>query len=332
MTRRRPSSAPSTPQRGAALLLAMIVLTLVATTAAGMVWQQSRAIQIEAAERARAQAGWMLNSGIDFAREVVRRYGNSDPRSEQPWDHQLAETRLSALLAADRDNNADAALEAFISGRINDAQSRYNLRNLMAPAPAKPEDDKELKTLQRLCEAIGLTGTADVLAADLRLAWGAAGSAGTESTSSAAIAPGRIDQLRWLGLDAATITRLADFATVLPDPTPININTAPAEVIFAVIDGLDMASATRLVRQRHNRFQDLPQVAALLAEELKPRLDAQRVTVKSSFFEVSATVRYEDRAITDAALLQRGLGGGNEVTVVRRERRPQALGTTPGGA
>ena len=151
-------------ERGAALLLAMIVLTLVSTVAAGMVWQQSRAIQIEAAERARAQAGWMLNSGIDFAREVVRRYGNADPRHEQAWDTELAETRLSALLAADRDNSADAALEAFISGRVDDAQSRYNLRNLMTTAGAKPDDDKELKTLQRLCAVIGLNGTAEPLA------------------------------------------------------------------------------------------------------------------------------------------------------------------------
>lgn len=44
------------PPRGAALLVAMIVLTLVATLAAGMIWQQSRAIGVEGAERARVQA------------------------------------------------------------------------------------------------------------------------------------------------------------------------------------------------------------------------------------------------------------------------------------
>ena len=34
------------PERGAALLLAMIILTLVSTLAAAMVWQQSRAVQV----------------------------------------------------------------------------------------------------------------------------------------------------------------------------------------------------------------------------------------------------------------------------------------------
>jgi general secretion pathway protein K len=42
-------------QRGAALLLAMIIVALVATVTAGMVWQQNRAVQVEAAERARAR-------------------------------------------------------------------------------------------------------------------------------------------------------------------------------------------------------------------------------------------------------------------------------------
>jgi general secretion pathway protein K len=308
-------------ERGAALLLAMIVLTLVSTVAAGMVWQQSRAIQIEAAERARAQAGWMLNSGIDFAREVVRRYGNSNPQTDQPWDSELAETRLSALLAADQDNNADASLEAFISGRVNDAQARYNLFNLIG-ADGKPIE-KEVKTLRRLCEAIGLNGTADLLIVAYQQARTASGN---DSNTSAALLPGRVDQLRWLGLDAATVARLADFVTLLPEATPINLNTASAEVIYAVIDDLDRASAARLVRQRNNRFKDIDEARAQVAEPLRANLDAQRTDVKSRFYEVNATVRYEDRAITEYALLQRGAAGASEVTVVRHERRPRAVG------
>ena len=313
-------------QRGAALLLAMIVLTLVSTVAAGMVWQQSRAIQVEAAERARAQAGWMLNSGIDFAREVVRRFGAADPSQDQPWDSELAETRLSALLAADRDNSADASLEAFISGGIKDAQSRYNLRNLVDSDSKK--EARELKTLVRLCDAIHLSGTAELLATALKQAL-AAGS--NDLNARAPLAPGRVDQLRWLGIDAATLDQLSIYVTLLPEPTPINLNTARAETIYAVIDGLDPATATRLVRQRNNRFKDLEQVKAMLNDEQKMQIDGQRVAVKSSYFEVTATVRYEDRALSDLALLQRGGGSSAEVTVLRRERRPLALGGPGGG-
>ena len=45
------AAAPRRAVRGAALLLALTLVALVATLAAGMVWQQWRAVQVEAAER-----------------------------------------------------------------------------------------------------------------------------------------------------------------------------------------------------------------------------------------------------------------------------------------
>lgn len=322
--RRQRGAARSNKHRGAALLLAMIVLTLVATVAAGMVWQQSRAIEVEGAERARAQAGWMMSSGIDFAREVVRRYADADPRRDQPWDVVLAETRLSSLLAADRDNNADSSLEAFISGRIADAQSRYNLRNLIGADGVIVEAER--KTLRRLCDAIGLSGVDELLASGLRQALGPSTADG--SSTSNPIAPSRPEQLAWLGLDPATLARLTAYVEFLPAATPINLNTASREVIYAVFDGIDLATAARIVRQRNNRFLDLAQFKSenLVPETLVPA--EARITFKSQYFHVQATVRYEDRALTEQALLQlRGTGTSAEVVVVRRERRP-ALAST----
>ena len=123
-------------QRGAALLLAMLILTLVATLASGMVWQQWRAIQVEGAERARTQSAWILSGALDWARLILRedaRTGGADHLGE-PWAVPLAEARLSSFLAADRDNNSAAEtdeIEAFLSGSIVDAQARWNLRKLV---------------------------------------------------------------------------------------------------------------------------------------------------------------------------------------------------------
>ncbi len=112
----------------------MMIVTLVATLAAGMVWQQWRAIQVEAAERARAQAAWILNGALDWSRLILRedaRTSKSVDHLGEPWAVPLAEARLSTFLAADREATDDAP-EAFLSGWIVDAQSRYNLRNLVA--------------------------------------------------------------------------------------------------------------------------------------------------------------------------------------------------------
>ena len=303
-------------QIGAALLLAMIIVTLVSTIAAGMVWQQSRAIHIEAAERARAQVGWMLHTGIDFAREVVRRFDDANPQRDQPWDADLAETRLSALLAADRDNSADASLDAFISGRISDAQSRYNLHRLVGVDGKLVE--VEAKAFTRLCEAIGLPDSAAMVMSGLVKAHAAQAA---DRAADAAIAPTRVEQLIWLGVDPASLARLMEFVELLPVDTPVNLNTARREVIYAAIDGISLSDAERLVRVRATRFASIEQLVSerLLAPTIA--LDPGRVSVKTSYFVAEATVRFEDNAITERALLERQGAGASATVVVRRSER-----------
>ena len=69
---RRLAGRRTNRQRGAALLTAMVIVTLVATLASARVWQQWRAVQVEVAERARAQALWILNGAVDWARLILR--------------------------------------------------------------------------------------------------------------------------------------------------------------------------------------------------------------------------------------------------------------------
>ena len=141
MTRR------AAPRHGAALLVAMVLLAVVATLAGGMVWQQWRAVQVETAERSRAQSGWMLLGALDWARLILREARPGVISLSDAWATPLADTRLSSFLAADRDNNADSGPEAFLAGRITDAQARYNLRNLLA---GDQVDSLQLAILQRL--------------------------------------------------------------------------------------------------------------------------------------------------------------------------------------
>ena len=69
-----------------------------------MIWQQWRAVQVEAAERARTQSAWILSGALDWARLILRedaRNGGTDHLGE-PWAVPLAEARLSTFLAADK--------------------------------------------------------------------------------------------------------------------------------------------------------------------------------------------------------------------------------------
>jgi len=307
-------------QRGTALLLAMVILSLVATVAAAMVWQQERAIRVEAAERARAQAGWILIGALDWARLLLQedmRTSRSDHLGE-PWAVPLAEARLSTFLAADRDPTAEDGIEAFLSGRIEDLQSRFNLYDVIDD---KGEVDAAgLATLRRLCDLAGLpTDTAERLAVGL-----AAASADPEAgqgQSDPPLLPQRFDQLPWLGISADTLAPLARYVTLLPESTPINVNTASREVIAAAIEGLDLGTAERLVQTRQRQpFARLQDVQRELPTGVT--INAKQVGVSSKYFEVVGRLRLDDRVIEQHSVVQRqGNGRAGQVATLWSERR-----------
>lgn len=313
------------PTRGAAMLLAMLLVVMVVTATAGMVWQQARAIEVESAERARSQSGWIITGAMDWARLILREDGRTQQRNgrsvdslDEPWATPLAEARLSTFLAADQDNNVDSGPEAFLSGRIEDAQSRWNLRNLVDGAGKEVPSEKA--ALARLCQQAGLPGdTADLISAGLRQAWAAAAA---EAPADAPLAPQQLSELEWLGLAQAMVRRLAPWVDLLPRPTPVNANTAPREVLVAAIDGLDLGSAERLVQARQRKpFEGLDEVKAQLPPTLV--LEPARVAVSSSYFFVEGRLRLEDRVLEERSLLERrGADRDFEVVVLRRERIP----------
>ena len=319
MTRGRPVNE----QQGAALLLAMVIVALVATVTAGMVWQQTRAVQVEAAERARAQAGWILSGALDWARLILRedlrnnRSGAQPHDSlDEPWATPLAEARLSTFLAADKDNNTDAGPEAFISGSISDAQARFNLRGLLA------DDGKVLPpqqaALDRLCSQAGApTDTAQRIVQGLQASLFPEAEATASTAAGPPLRPGRLADLAWLGIDLATLARLEPFVDMLPVATPVNLNTAPREVIVAAIDGIDLGSAERLVQARQRKpFRTLDEAREQLPQGTT--LEPNRVSVVSSYFEVAGRLRLEDRVLEERSLLVRR---ENQVDVLRRERQ-----------
>lgn len=310
MTRR---AAPSgRRQGGAALLIAMLILTLVATVASAMVWHQQRAIEVETAERARAQAGLMLAGALDFVRQQLagQTRGAFPP---QGWLGKLPESSLAALLAADRDNNADSTVDAYLSGEIVDAQSRYNLRRLFG------DDGKpviaEVQALGRLCDAAGVSADVlDRLLSGLTSAWITRG-------ENAVLAPTRLENLSWLGIDGDTLTRLKPFVDILPVRTAVNANTAEPPVLMAAIDGLTLADAQRLsVSLKREPAANMGRVRSQLPPGLAT--DDARVNVQTRFFDVTARLRADDRVLEERWLIERRQSErGVDMVLLRRDRR-----------
>lgn len=315
-------------QRGAAILTAMLTVVLVASLASATLWQQWRGVEVEAAERTRSQSAWILSGALDWARLILRedgRKGGADHLAE-PWAVPLEAARLSSFLAADRSDTlmADAAQEAFLSGQITDLQSRLNIANLVQSG--KVDAASEL-AFTRLFELLDLPESELILLLDkLRLAQPAsAGAPGgapvapvTESeAASAALWPQTLDQLAWLGLSPRSIAVLRPFVTILPVRTPVNLNTAPAEVIYACVEGFELADAHRLVQARNATHLATLNDAAKISGKTSVQFNAALHSVSSRFFEVRGNLRIEQATVQELSVVQRD---GLDVKTLSRQR------------
>ena len=341
MKRTLPVPPAARRQRGAALLMALIIVTLVATLATSMVWQQWRAVQVESAERSRSQSAWILAGALDWARIILKEDARptADGRSSvdhlgEPWAVPLAEARLSTFLAVD-DSQADDAPDTFLSGRIEDAQARYNLANLV-PVGSKQVDAAQLLVFKTLCANITVSATvADTIAEGMVKASrslpkkggrsdipGKAASAVTEveSDKDAPLYPTRLSDLAWLGVDAETLKRLEPYVWVHPrgERTPVNANTAPREVLAAVIRKIDMGSAERVIQARARPFRSLADVSTAAAVD-SPSVPSADVSVQTSYFIVSGQVRLAGRILEQRSLLERNTSGVATVKPLLRE-------------
>ena len=302
-------------QGGAALLAAMLTVTLVATFAATALWQQWRSVEVEAAERTRIQSAWILIGALDWSRLILiedSRAGGADHLAE-PWAVPLEEARLSTFLAADRNvtqiDDAGGGEEAFLSGQIIDLQSRLNLANLVS---GDTVNEAALAQFERLFAQLGLS-PAELTA--LVQALRQAQAPGNENTD-APLMPQSPSQLAWLGLAPRTLALLAPHITLLPERKPVNLNTAGAEVLMATLRGLDRAGADRIMAVRQMQpFRSVDDVKKLLGEQIE--VSGSEHGVASSYFEVHGRLRMGPTVVQERSLVRRM---GLEATTVWRER------------
>jgi general secretion pathway protein K len=273
-------------QRGTAVIIAMLVLALAVAGAAAMLERQDLDARALQSQRDYEQARWMLRGGMHWARSILAedaRAGTSDHQREL-WASGLPPTDVQL---------------GSLAGEIRDEQGLFNLNNLLRGG--KP-DPLQIAALGRLLGAIGLNPElADAIGA-------------------------RIDPKRPLadvgeltgvgGLDANALGRLRRYATALPRPTAVNVNTAPAEVLAAMVEGLALAEAQALAR----RLAAEPVVSreafqALLRPNLRPNLEG--IAASSQFFVVQGRAKVGDADLRMEALLQR-TGTGLPVIVWQR--------------
>ena len=306
-----------TRERGAALLVAMLLVATVATLSAASLWKHWSGIEVEAAERARVQSAWILTGALDWARLILREDARSGAvdHLDEPWAVPLNEARLASFLESGASPVAVAEADtaaAFLSGRIVDLQSKLNVSRLAANGQIS---EPVLRSFTRLFGVLGLPQSELArLAENLRQA----SDLGPHNplAGAAPVPAQQLDHLADMGLPPATIAAIEPHVAMLPGKTAVNLNTASAEVIYSAIDGITMADAQRLVAGRGGApFRTVGDAAAVLGGGVV--LPDREFAVGSRFFEVRSRLRMGPLVVQEQAVVQRD---GGDVVVLQRGR------------
>ncbi len=298
-----------TRQRGAALLLALFVMALATMIVPGLFWRQFVLIRTIENQQLATQSRFLLHGALDWAAAILRQqtHPTYDALSD-PWAQPLAPTRLDQL-----GETSTLAAQATIAGRIEDAQARFNLRNLVQAGGAI--DPTQLAVLAKLAALLGTPGdTAALIARDVAAAYaGTAPVAVPGASGNASLAANRplppvfpADLQDIPGISPAAARALAPFVIMLDQGgTPVNFNTAPPEVMAAVIPGLNIGDANAIAAERDQAY--FISVADLL-NRLHGRggpFSGAGVSTNTQYFIVHGTVRLGRAVASLEALVAR---------------------------
>lgn len=347
MQQTRPLVRLSKPKRsrGAAVVTALLIVALATTLISGLFWQLQVSLRAVENQRSRAQINWVLRAALDWAGVILR----GDARSGkthlgQAWAIPIPETRLSAYLEK---TSKEAFItsddeEAFLEGRIIDAQSRLNLAALATNGVIeKRERDSFMKLLEMLGADTGLAERAAQFVAETQKGQqsafnpqgtdkGGAGGSGaslSEGSNSSAFGLATLDDFMAVsGFDQNLITRLTPFCTVLPDSSivQVNGNTASAEVLAARLAKISLADAKALVAARNKAyFNNSGDMKGVLGPDLLADSDSV-MTFNSSYFIVRGKVRLGRARRAIEALVERASNGVTKLVRVSDSINPYA--------
>ncbi|CUI06633.1 type II secretion system minor pseudopilin GspK [Massilia antarctica] len=310
-------------QQGVAIITALLLTMLSVTIVASLFWQQQVQVRSMENQRLHLQTKWILRGALDWARLVLRQDG-IDNRNlttlNAVWNTPLAETRLDQYI--ERERVEGEVFDATLSGQISDATARYNLMNL---SNGRVIDKVQVQVFQRLLQnlqldpalarrtalavASGAAPAAPVVPDPSQPAPPAPGPDDVPVPVSAGSAPIGLTQLDDLlaipGYTQESVNRLREFAIVLPEQTKVNVNTAPAEVLAAIVEGYSVSEAAALVTRRKQAYfvDDFRFKEQLYGKDpLK-----NTYSFKSEYFLVKSRIRLDRAALDAEALVQRRL-------------------------
>lgn len=312
-----PRSTPSRPwagrggkrqatQGGVAIIMVLLTVAFVVGLAASTLSVIDAGITRRIGAHDQLQAQLLAQAAVDRARQVLvedLRLGNVDHLAER-W-------ATGPLPVSLPDEDSQLAVS------IIDPSGRINLNNLIHDGV---DDTREIARLQRLMRSLGIdeatswqliTALLDWLDADdtprpgqgAEVAWYAAQTPPVQPANGPLAGIGELAAVR--GYTPELLARLSPFLSALPTTTPLNVNTAPAEILAAAVPGLSLQAARQLVEERQRAwFKDIPDFNARLGS-LNLSGNGMLLAVDSRYFLVSIRARHGIAVVRHEVLLDR---------------------------
>lgn len=269
-----------------ALLSVMLVVALVTVTAAAMASRHQLEIRRTANLIDAEQAFWHTLGVEAWALGQLARDREEDPPNVDglgdAWARPLGPVTVDGGQAA---------------GRVEDLQGRFNLNGLLREGEP---DDFQVECLDRLIATVGASpGIRNAV-----LDWIDPDSEprfpdGAEDEVYLKLTPSRraankpmvtVSELRTIaGVSAEDYERLAPYLTALPEPTPVNLNTALVPVLMAMVKDLREDDAKSFANARQSGPFETVDEALQHSAFAGLVVNAGGLSVGSKYFRIQAT-------------------------------------------
>lgn len=299
-------------QRGVALIVALLAVALAVILAVGLL-DRGEVGRARLRDAWRAEQGWQLMGGLEaWAAEILRQHAQASAGVDA-----LGDAWAQPMPPVDVPG-------ARLTGRLRDLGGCFDVNSLVVQGVA---DELAIRRFQRLLRTLRLDPRLADEVADWIDADAAPRQGGAEDAAYAGIAPGfraanqpiaHASELKRLrSLDARGWDVLAPYVCALPQPAPLNLNTAPWPLWTTLHDGLGENSARRLAREPGSAYASLESVRLALEREGLAGLDLRGYGVGSDYFLAEAEILADDIPFAYASLLHRD---GRRVAVLARVR------------
>lgn len=288
-------------QKGIALLTAILVLTLAVIAATSIASNHHLSIKRTENVVFGSQVWSYLHGGEAWAKVVLAR----DLDDDNNYDH-ISEAWATELPALPLPGG-------YISGKIEDEQAKINVNNLISGDEVDPLTRARLEALFTLrqhdpsivqaiidwmdpnVDAIPPNGAEDDYYTGLEYPY---------LTANQTMQ--HISELRLIkGISQEIYNDILPYVTALPANTAININTAAADVIAAIIPNLGIANAESIIEERDEEaFESIQEFATHpLLQGLT--LNLQALSTESSYFSLKSEVKIGNSFIKNKSIMNR---------------------------